>query len=467
MTPLPRGLRIELDPKVRKYRRGAVLAGGSPLRIICLTDGGRTALTDLLAGRGDSRAARSLGRRLVDAGIAHPRPARAPAPATVVVPVRDRPCELERCLAAVGPGVPIVVVDDGSTDAAAIAATCRRHGARLVVQGQAEGPAAARNRALVEVHTELVAFLDSDCVPRPGWLEALAGHFTDPLLAAAAPRVRPLRSAATTTLDRFTAARSPLDMGTDACAVGPGRPVAYVPSAALVVRRAALTAAFDPALRYGEDVDLVWRLRAAGWRVRYDPTVVVEHAEPRRWRALLARRYRYGTSAPDLARRHPGRLAPAVLSPWPTLAAGLLLSRRPVPSLAVMAAHGSLLVRRSRRSGVPAHRAAAWTGEAVGATLLGLGRAGAKLAAPALLGVALWKPRARAPVAYLLAVPPLLEWAHRRPGLDPLRWTLACLADDAAYGAGVWSSSVRARTAAPLTPRLSPLAADASPAPVR
>ena len=46
--------------------------------------------------------------------------------------------------------------------------------------------------------------------------------------------------------------------------------VSYVPTAALLVRRAALDsvtpgggAVFDPALRYGEDVDLVWRLHDA------------------------------------------------------------------------------------------------------------------------------------------------------------------------------------------------------------
>ena len=48
-----------------------------------------------------------------------------------------------------------------------------------------------------------------------------------------------------------------------------------MPTAALVVRRAVLEDGLDTALRYGEDVDLVWRLHDAGWRVRYDPAVVV------------------------------------------------------------------------------------------------------------------------------------------------------------------------------------------------
>ena len=35
---------------------------------------------------------------------------------------------------------------------------------------------------------------------------------------------------------------------------------------------------FDPELRLGEDVDLVWRLDAAGWRCRYEPSVSVFHS---------------------------------------------------------------------------------------------------------------------------------------------------------------------------------------------
>ena len=41
-----------------------------------------------------------------------------------------------------------------------------------------------------------------------------------------------------------------------------------------------------------------------------------------------------------------------------------------------------------------------------------------------------------------------------RPGLDPVRFTLAYLADEAAYGAGVYRGAVTEHLAAPLLPRL-------------
>ena len=120
------------------------------------------------------------------------------------------------------------------------------------------GPGAARNEGVGLADTELVAFLDSDCVAPAGWIDQLAGHFDDPRVAAVAPTVRALDGR-----------RSLLDMGNRPAEVRPGRPVGYVPSAALLVRRAALPQRpFDPALRYGEHVDLIWRLIDAGWRVR-------------------------------------------------------------------------------------------------------------------------------------------------------------------------------------------------------
>jgi mycofactocin glycosyltransferase len=455
VRPVPPGFALVLDRSVRRYRDGHVLAGGTPLRVLRLTPAGRAAVDRLEAGAEASAAARALGGRLLDAGLAHPRPPHpAAAPdATVVVPVRNRAAALERCLAALDAGVPAVVVDDGSADPTAVEEACRRHGARVLRRPSGDGPAAARNHALATIGTELVAFLDSDCVPQPGWLAATAAHFADPLVGAVAPRVRPagVERGHPTALDRYAAARSPLDMGPDESPVVPGGRVSYVPTAALVVRRRALHPPFDARLRYGEDVDLVWRLHDAGWRVRLEPRATVLHAEPRTWRALLVRRHRYGTAASPLARRHRGRTSHLVARPAPAAAAGLLLAGRPLAAALAGALQTVLVVRRLRRAGVPSAPAAAWSARALGGTLAGVGRAATMLGGPVLLA-ALRSRRRRAPALGLLVAAPLAEWVRRRPRLDPVRWTVACIADDIAYGTGVWRGCLAARTIAPLVP---------------
>jgi mycofactocin system glycosyltransferase len=369
----------------------------------------------------------------------------------VVIPVKDRAAELDLCLAALD-GLRVVVVDDGSASPAAVASVVAAHGATLVRRPRSGGPAAARNTGLAAVaDAEFVAFLDSDCVAPPGWLARLGAHFADPVVGAVAPRVAPLPSGGPS-LRAYALVRSPLDLGTREALVRPGSRVSYVPTAALVVRRSAL-APFDERLRYGEDVDALWRLVDAGWQVRYDPAVEVVHAEPGTWPSYLRRRFHYGTSAGPLAVRHPGRLAPMVWQPWPAAVAALLLARRPVPAVAAGAVAATRLARRLAEAGAPPGMAPALTAQAVGATLRGLGRATTQLALPVALAAGLTGRRRLAVVAALVAGPALEQWWRLRPGIDPLRWTLASVADDVAYGAGVWRGAVRARTAEPLLPR--------------
>ncbi len=61
---------------------------------------------------------------------------------------------------------------------------------------------------------------------------------------------------------------------------GPARDVAAVSGAALLVRREAFVRAggmCPPFFMYVDDTDLAWRLRLAGWRIRYCPGAVVVH----------------------------------------------------------------------------------------------------------------------------------------------------------------------------------------------
>jgi mycofactocin system glycosyltransferase len=411
----------------------------------------------------DSPAAGTLARHLTDAGLAHPCPppvAAGAADVTIVVPVRDRAALLDRCLAALDGAYPVVVVDDGSRDPAAVAAVVAAHGATLVRRPANGGPSAARNTGLDHATTDLVALVDSDCVPSPGWIDRLAGHFVDPLVAAVAPRVTAI--AGQTVAGRFTRAAGSLDMGGQPARVAPNTRVSYVPTAAFIARRAALRSVagqagvFDPAMPVGEDVDLVWRLHAGGWRIRYDPAVQVSHHEPKTWSALLARRLRYGTSAAPLAVRHPRFIPALVLEPWPAMTVVALLTRRPAAAAAAFALSLLTTNRRLRAHDLPTSGVLRVKATAVANTWLGAGRYATRYAMPLLLALMLPGGRARwgrrAAAASLLLGPPLVAWTTRRPAVDPIRFAAVALADDIAYGMGVWAGCVRHRTTTPLRP---------------
>lgn len=398
------------------------LLGGSPLRMVRLTDSGATFVREGRSPGSDGE--RALVRRLSDAGLVHTVGGRGPFTAddvTVVVPVHADPAGLAATVAA-EPGA--LVVDD--TDG--------------------RGPAWARNRGWRATATPVVAFLDAGCVPGPGWLDALLPHLADDHVVAVAPRV--VSAPGSSTIARYEHSRSPLDRGRRPGPVRPGSWVPYVPTAALVVRREALEAmdGFDESLRYGEDVDLVWRLARAGHHVRYEPAAEVVHPPRRNLAGWLAQRYRYGTSAAPLAERHGAAVAPLSVSGWTAAAWGLVAAGGPAAGVAVAAASSAPLLRR-----LPAIEVARVAG---GGHL----RAGVRLAEaarrtwwPLTLATLLLSRRARR-LAPLVTIPLVADWvADGRPVPLPAYAGLR-LADDMAYGAGVWAGALRARSGRALVP---------------
>jgi mycofactocin system glycosyltransferase len=498
--PSAGGLRLLADPGTRLVAGGLVLVGGSPVRVLRLTPAGARQVTGWFSGAPvpGGEAPRVLARRLLDAGIAHPdwtaSPgagcAPGPGDVTVVIPVRDRHAELARCLAGLratamapcgpgsadstgGSGPVVIVVDDASADPGAIAAIAAEHGARVIHRAVNGGPGTARNTGLAAASTKIVAFLDSDCVPGPGWLDRLLPHFADPAVGAVAPRIVP-HEAGTSWLARYEGASSTLDMGARPSIVRPGARVSYVPGAALVVRRAAAGAGFADGMFVGEDVDFIWRLSAAGWRVRYEPSATMGHDHRVRFRAWFSRRADYGTSAATLEQLHPGAVRPLYASGWTVGAWAAALCGRPAVAAGLTAAATALLARRlsqvtgerwpipaapnsdngkQREGGAEAWRLAARL--AGGGTLAAgrpIGSALSRTWWPIAIPAAIAFPRLRRPVAALILVPPLLDWADRRPPLDPARYVAARLLDDAAYSLGVWQGCIKRRTIQPLLP---------------
>jgi mycofactocin system glycosyltransferase len=458
---LPPGWSIELDPGVRRIDDGSVLVGGTPLRLLRLSPAGARWLDDIAGGGAvpPAEGSRRLARRLVDAGMARALPpaggGAAVTEVAVVVPVRDDAPGLARTLAAIGAmGVAeVVVVDDASSDPSAVAAAVAGHGAIVLRNDHRLGPASARERGWRATSAPVVAFLDADVWPAAldeersgGWLDVLLAHFGDPTVGAVAPRVQSAPGSAPGWLVAYEAVRSPLDMGDRAASVRPGAAVGYVPTAALVVRRAALDAVggFDTALSVGEDVDLVWRLVADGWRVQYEPAVGAWHPTRPDLRAWVAQRFAYGTSAAPLAARHGDAVAPLRLSGWSAMAWSAVLAGRPALGAGIGAGTTVAMVPKLRRLRHPWQESARIAG-------MGNLRAGQAVADalwrvwwPAAL--ALLARRRRLLVLLGAVVPPLLEWRRRRPRLGVAAFVALRRADDMAYGAGVWAGCLRAGT---------------------
>jgi mycofactocin system glycosyltransferase len=217
------------------------------------------------------------------------------------------------------------VVDDGSSDGSPAVAI--RFGCKLVATDEpGSGPAAARNLGVSVARGEILAFIDSDCTASTGWLRELAGGFTDPSLAAVGGLVDGMRDAGA--LDRYEAVMSSLTLGTRAMTGSTGDDTFYLPSCNLLVRAEAFRSVegFSPEMHVGEDVDLSWRLRDAGWRISYLPSGRIWHEHRSRFIAFLKRRFDYGTSEGTLNLLHPERRKRMIIPPAPALSLLLVIA---------------------------------------------------------------------------------------------------------------------------------------------
>jgi mycofactocin system glycosyltransferase len=294
---------------VRKVKKAA-------LELLELCDGER-ALNEILSQLSQPVRPEAAFAFLEKLAAAEVICAEYPAPAitypyiSVVVPVRNRPEQIGECLRSLlSLDYPterreIIVVDDASTDSTPEKIAC--FPVRRIFMPQPGGPAACRNRGAREASGELIAFIDSDCVADPNWLRELVSCFNDPRVGAAGGIVEPLSR--DSLLQKYEAVKSPLYQGAKPRKVQPSSPVSYLAGCNLLVRKEIFEklGGFDEKLRFGEDVDFIWRLSDQGYKVLYLIKGRVRHQHPREIWTLAQRRALYATSEAPLSQKHPGK----------------------------------------------------------------------------------------------------------------------------------------------------------------
>ena len=185
----------------------------------------------------------------------------------------------------------VLVVDNASTDdtPAVLAALARDHGPRLrVVRESIVGLSAARNRALAEARAPIVAFLDDDAVPHPGWLAALVAPYAgDEVACVGGPiRLRFTSSPPAWLTSEFHAALTAYDQGPHPRRLHDCPSWEYPYGANVSFRVAAVRRVGGFATHFGhrgrrqlqhEETDLCLRLDRAGREIRYAPDAVVDH----------------------------------------------------------------------------------------------------------------------------------------------------------------------------------------------
>jgi mycofactocin system glycosyltransferase len=375
---------------------------------------------------------------------------------SIVIPVKDRAEELERCLVSLArldyprEKLQVIVVDDGSSDDSPLVA--RKFGALLVPSGgTGRGPAAARNVGARAADKELLAFIDSDCTASTEWLQELVPAFNAPKTAAVGGMVAGMCT--NSGVDRYEAVMSSLSLGSRERFGSNGDDTFYLPSCNLLLRRTAFlgVGSFEDSMHVGEDVDLTWRLRDEGWTIAYLPVGTVFHEHRSTLRSFMSRRFDYGTSEGTLQHLHPQRrkqmvippllasvLALCLLAPfaqwWPLLlAAGVLVTDATIVRL------------RFARRGLPIGLPALLAGRlrALGSLVYYLSYHLVRYYAVPLAVTALFLPQLRLVFIAVVACAAGVDYAVRKPHLPFFTFAGIYLLEQFAYGAGVFWGCLR------------------------
>jgi glycosyltransferase involved in cell wall biosynthesis len=270
----------------------------------------------------------------------------------VVIPTRDRPGLLDRCLGSLDRQTisrdrfETIVVDDGSSEDLG-PALARHPDVRLIRRSRSGGPAAARNAGWRAARGEAVVFLDDDVEAAPDLLAVAAQALSESgnRVAGIEGRVRPE--------DVLAAESSPFvrTLSTD----GGGH------TGNIVYWKSALQDAggFDEAfpLPVAEDYDLAYRILKRGRPIIYDPRLRAVHAV-RPGLTLREEWRRRGMARPSVIRlflKHPDRFPPRFVPERLWCVLNRLMSKPSLPAVTTyfllqdavsLVAHRRLVLRR-------------------------------------------------------------------------------------------------------------------------
>jgi GT2 family glycosyltransferase len=196
---------------------------------------------------------------------------------TVVIPACQRPEMLARCLEKLGDARDVIVTDD-SPDTATKDFVEKKFPRVRWTQGPQRGPAANRNHGARLASTDWIAFLDDDCEPQAGWLDAIL-RAADGADIVEGKTICPGKRD-----DPFEEHVENLTGGVLwSCNFGVARDVFFQ------------IGGFDEDFLEagGEDMEFAWRVRQRGLRVVFSEEALVVHPVRRiTWRTLWKRLWR-------------------------------------------------------------------------------------------------------------------------------------------------------------------------------
>lgn len=232
---------------------------------------------------------------------------------SVVIPTYGRPRELERCLEALQnqtrpPDRAIIITHNSDLETRLF---LERKNSNTVpisaISLKRAGQVAALNAGIGNAREEIISFTDDDAVPRPDWLERIEADFRkDPRIGGVGGRDityvndRPLTGSEKVVGRILWFGRI---IGNHHLGAGPAREADHLKGANMSFRRDAVRRLrFDEFLRgkaeYRNDLAFSLAVKNRGWKLIYDPEIVVDH-----YRAARIEDFKRGEISPQTIER--------------------------------------------------------------------------------------------------------------------------------------------------------------------
>lgn len=234
---------------------------------------------------------------------------------SLIVPLYNRPQEIRELLESLNAqsqqeDCELLIVEDGSEISSE--SIVRNFSSKIPIHyffQENAGPSAARNTGAANANGAYLIFLDSDVVLPSGYLASVQQAIAMPSMDgfggpdAASEDFSPIQKAINYSMTSFLTtggirgAKKSLDQ--------------YLPrSFNMGIRKQAFDAVggFQTSLRFGEDLDLSLRLKAAGYQLNYLPEAMVYHKRRSSFQAFFKQIFNSGIARIHLSYRHPGTL---------------------------------------------------------------------------------------------------------------------------------------------------------------
>lgn len=180
----------------------------------------------------------------------------------------------------------------------------RFSGVCIISQANA-GPAATRNRGALASRGMIILFTDDDCVPLPGWVDAMLEPFQDPEVVGVKGIYRTRQTALIARFVQIEYEDRYRRMAGPPC-------IDFVDTYSAGFRRDRFLemGGYDTSfpLACAEDVELSYRMSLRGWIMKFNPTAIVYHTHPDTVVRYLKKKYKFAFWRMLALRKNPGKV---------------------------------------------------------------------------------------------------------------------------------------------------------------